>query len=145
MIWTAKSSTVLGITLHTAHCTLISVHCSAQDTLHTAPAPVHFLLHTEHCTLTPHVDNACCTIITSHCKQPKVAWVGFRDVDGKRNPNLGKGNHKQWILANSQQEPGYVDVSVLPNLFYVVVLKEKRFSPTPLCPLYRFVSKLNSK
>ena len=71
---------------HIGSSLLHSAHCSAQDTLHIAPEPAHALvqviLQTKHCT--PHVYTACCTFITSNCKQPTVVVE-----DGKMNPNLG--------------------------------------------------------
>ena len=36
----------------------------------------YYILNTAHCTL--HVFTALCKIITSHCKHPKLVWVGLK-------------------------------------------------------------------
>ena len=76
---TAESSSLAGSTLHPEHCTVYITHspCNCKcPWIWTCIYTLYYILNTVH--WTPHVYSTFNRFITSHCKHPKFAWVGFK-------------------------------------------------------------------
>ena len=71
MISSAKCSSAMGSTLHTAHCTVQCIlHLNLHLNLHLHLYTFYYKLNTTHCT--QHIYTEFCTFITSHCTLDSV-------------------------------------------------------------------------